>query len=218
MPSDTLKQMLHADYTFENFVIGNSNRYAYTAAQTVSKALGKKYNPLFIYGALGVGKTHLLHAISHDAQNEGKIVIYATVEQFMNDFTANLRNQTMDIFRKKYRTCDVLLIDDIQYIGHKFHTQEELYHTFNELHFANKQIVVTSDVPLNQIDGLDDRLKSCLDGGLITDIGLDEETEREILQKELLLIDNLMKDITTDAEDVFSLIDSVILNLSLKNH
>ncbi|NBL00839.1 MAG: AAA family ATPase [Erysipelotrichia bacterium] len=175
-------KMFHAYYTFDNFVVGDSNRYAYTAAQTVSNALGKKYNPIFIYGAPGLGKTHLLHAIGHDAQNEGKIVIYATVEQFMNDVTNNLRNQTMDVFRKKYSTCDVLLIDDIQYIAHKFQMQEALYQTLNELYLANKQIVVTSDVPLHQIDGLDDRLKSFLDGGLLTDIGFpDEKTKREII-------------------------------------
>lgn len=202
-------QMLHDDYTFNNFVVGDSNRYANTAAQTVSNALGKKYNPIFIYGAPGLGKTHLLHAIGHDAQNEGKIVIYATVEQFMNDFTNKLKNQPID----------VLLIDDIQFIAHKFQKQEALYQILNELYLANKQIVVTADVPLLQIDGLDDPLKSFLDEGLITDIGFpDEKTKREIIQKKLLRIDNLMKDITTDTEDVFSLIDSVILNLSLKDH
>lgn len=202
-------QMLHDEYTFDNFVVGNSNCYAYTAAQTVSKGFGKKYNPILIYGALGLGKTHLLHAIGHDAQNEEKIVIYTTVEQFMNDFTENLRNQTMDIFRKKYQICDVLLIDDIEYIANKFPTQEELYHTLNELYLANKYIVVTSNTPLDQIDGLDEQLKSLLSEGLVTDIGLpDEETERKML----LLIDELMKDFTADTEDVFSLIDSVLPN------
>ena len=216
-------QVFHTDYTFDNFVVGNSNRYAHTVALCVAKSLGQKYSPVFIYGGIGLGKTHLLHAIKHYAQNEGKKAVCTTVEQFMHDFTDHLRHQTMDIFRNKYRTCDVLLIDDIQYIAHKFHTQEELYHTFNELHLSGAQIVVTSTVALEHIDGLDERLKSRLGGGFMTDIGLlDEDTKKEIIQKKsaqyhLTLTNEVINDIVLQAGEDIRKIESALINLSL-NH
>lgn len=214
------KQMLHVNYTFDNFIVGNSNRDAYTVAYSVAESLGQKYNPVFIYGLLGLGKTHLLHAIGHYAEKQGKIVIYTTVEKFMNDFTDHSRNQTMDVFREKYRTCDVLLVDEIDYIASKFHTQGELYHTFNELYLANKQIVVTSNTPLDQINGLSEPLKSRLGGGLITDLGiLDEETKREIIKKKsalhnLVLTEKSINDLVANIGDDVRKIESAILRLS----
>lgn len=144
----TKNTILNPSYTFNSFVVGSSNQYAYTAAKSVAEKPGVMYNPVFIYGPTGLGKTHLIHAIGNYAQSKGKIVIYATIEQFMNDFTYNLRNQSMERFREKYRSCDVLLIDDTQFLSNKIQTQEEFFHTFNELHSAGKQIVLTSDKPL----------------------------------------------------------------------
>jgi len=126
----TTNTILNPSYTFESFVVGSSNQYAYTAAKSVAKKPGVVYNPVFIYGPTGLGKTHLIHAIGNYSQNNGKNVIYATIEQFMNDFTYNLKNQTMDRFREKYRNCDILLIDDTQFLSNKIQTQEEFFHTF----------------------------------------------------------------------------------------
>ena len=180
----TKSTILNPSYTFDSFVVGSSNQYAYTAAKSIAEKPGIMYNPVFIYGPTGLGKTHLIHAIGNFCQNKGKSVIYATIEQFMNDFTYNLRNQSMDRFREKYRNCDVLLIDDAQFLSNKIQTQEEFFHTFNELHSSGKQIVLTSDKPPKMINGLEDRLKSRFEWGLIADIGLPElETKIAIIKK-----------------------------------
>ncbi|NOX16189.1 MAG: chromosomal replication initiator protein DnaA [Epsilonproteobacteria bacterium] len=180
----TINTILNPSYTFESFVIGSSNQYAYSIAKSVAKKPGVIYNPVFIYSPTGLGKTHLIHAIGNYSQANGKNVIYATIEQFMNDFTYNLKNQTMDRFRDKYRKCDILLIDDTQFLSNKIQTQEEFFHTFNELHSAGKQIVLTSDKPPKMINGLEERLKSRFEWGTIADIGLPElETKIAIIKK-----------------------------------
>jgi len=175
---------LNPSLTFESFIVGDSNQFAYTTAKSVAERPGKQYNPLFIYGGVGLGKTHLLQAIGNYHINLGKTVIYTTLEQFMNSFTSHLRSQTMDRFRDKFRECDLLLIDDIQFLSRKEQTQEEFFHTFNELYNANKQIVITADRAPNKIAGLVDRLKTRFEWGLMADIqppGL--ETKIAIIQK-----------------------------------
>ncbi len=175
---------LNPSFTFDSFIVGDSNQFAYTAAKSAAEKPGEQYNPLFIYGGVGLGKSHLIQAIGNYHLNIGKTVIYTTLEQFMNSFTSHLRSQTMDRFREKFRECDLLLIDDIQFLSRKEQTQEEFFHTFNELHIAKKQIVMTSDRQPNKIAGLVDRLKSRFEWGLLADIqppGL--ETKIAIIQK-----------------------------------
>ena len=133
--------ILNPSYTFESFVVGSSNQMAYNASLAVAKNPGIQFNPLFIYGGTGLGKTHLLQAIGNLAIEQNKTVIYVTIEQFMNDFTFSLKNKNMEHFREKYRRCDILLIDDVQFLSNKEQTQEEFFHTFNELHNAKKQII-----------------------------------------------------------------------------
>ncbi len=176
--------ILNPSFTFESFIIGDSNQFAYTTAKSVSEKPGALYNPLFLYGGVGLGKTHLIQAIGNYQISMGKKVIYTTFEQFMNKFTSHLRSQTMDRFREHFRECDVLLIDDIQFLSRKEQTQEEFFHTFNELHQAKKQIVITSDRQPKKIAGLVDRLRSRFEWGLMADIqppGL--ETKIAIIQK-----------------------------------
>ncbi len=182
--SSSKSTYLNPSLTFDSFIVGDSNQFAYTTAKSVAEKPGKQYNPLFIYGGVGLGKTHLLQAIGNYHIDLGKTVIYTTLEQFMNSFTSHLRSQTMDRFRDKFRECDLLLIDDIQFLSRKEQTQEEFFHTFNELYNANKQIVITSDRQPNKIAGLVDRLKSRFEWGLMADIqppGL--ETKIAIIQK-----------------------------------
>jgi chromosomal replication initiator protein len=176
--------ILNQSYTFDSFVVGSSNQMAYNASYAVANNLGAQYNPLFIYGGTGLGKTHLLQAIGNDAIEKNKVVIYVTIEQFMNDFTFSLKNKNMDHFRNKYRKCDLLLIDDIQFLSGKESTQNEFFHTFNELHTAKKQIILTSDKLPSQIAGLEERLKSRFEWGLTTDIQIPElETKIAIVEK-----------------------------------
>jgi len=175
---------LNPSFTFESFIVGGSNQFAYTTAKSVSEKLGALYNPLFLYGGVGLGKTHLIQAIGNHQIAMGRKVIYTTFEQFMNKFTSHLRSQTMDRFREHFRECDLLLIDDIQFLSRKEQTQEEFFHTFNELHQAKKQIVITSDRPPNKIAGLVDRLKSRFEWGLMADIQPPElETKIAIIEK-----------------------------------
>ncbi|QKF65584.1 chromosomal replication initiator protein [Arcobacter venerupis] len=176
--------ILNPSYTFDSFVVGPSNQMAYNASLAVSNKPGTQYNPLFIYGGTGLGKTHLLQAVGNQAIEKGSTVIYVTIEQFMNDFTFSLKNKSMDHFRNKYRKCDVLLIDDIQFLSGKEQTQEEFFHTFNELHNAKKQIVMTSDRLPSQIAGLVDRLKSRFEWGLTADVQIPGlETKIAIIEK-----------------------------------
>ncbi|SFO96034.1 chromosomal replication initiator protein DnaA [Hydrogenimonas thermophila] len=176
--------ILNPSYTFESFVVGSSNQFAYTAALRVAEKPGVQYNPLFIYGGAGLGKTHLLHAIGNFNLARNKQVIFTSLEQFMNQFTHHLRNGTMDRFRDKYRSCDILLLDDIQFLSRKEETQKELFHTFNELHGNGKQIVMTSDQHPKKIAGLEERLRSRFEWGLIVDIQPPElETKIAIIKK-----------------------------------
>jgi len=182
--NQTKSTILNPSFTFESFIIGDSNQFAYTTAKSVAEKPGALYNPLFLYGGVGLGKTHLIQAIGNYQIAMGKKVIYTTFEQFMNKFTSHLRSQTMDRFRDHFRECDVLLIDDIQFLSRKEQTQEEFFHTFNELHQSKKQIVITSDRQPNKIAGLVDRLRSRFEWGLMADIqppGL--ETKIAIIQK-----------------------------------
>jgi chromosomal replication initiator protein len=177
---------LNPKYTFETFVIGSSNRFAHAAAVAVAEAPAKAYNPLFIYGDSGLGKTHLLHAIGHYAQSlyHGVKVRYVSSEEFTNDFINMIRDGKQDGFRRRYRDVDVLLVDDIQFLENKEGTQEEFFHTFNTLHNASKQIVISSDRAPKRLVTLEDRLRSRFEWGLLTDVQPPElETRIAILRK-----------------------------------
>lgn len=176
--------ILNQSFTFDSFVVGKSNEMAYTSSKAVAEKPGTQYNPLFIYGGTGLGKTHLLQAIGNDAVEKDKNVIYVTIEQFMNDFLFSMKNKNLEHFKAKYRKCDLLLIDDVQFLTGKETTQEEFFHTFNELKNANKQIVLTSDRLPSQIGGLEDRIKSRFEHGLKAHINLPElETKILITEK-----------------------------------
>ena len=173
---------LNPRYTFETFVVGQSNRFAHAAAMAVSENPGLSYNPLFIHAGVGLGKTHLLHAIGHAIAAKGYEHLYVSAEQFTNDFVGALREGRSDEFREKYRTTDVLLIDDIQFIAGKEHSKEGFFHTFNDLHASNKQIVITSDARPKSIPLVEERLISRFEGGLLADIQPPElETRLAIL-------------------------------------
>jgi chromosomal replication initiator protein len=177
---------LNQKYTFETFVIGSSNRFAHAAAVAVAEAPAKAYNPLFVYGDSGLGKTHLLHAIGHYAQTlyPGLKVRYVSSEEFTNDFINMIRDGKQDGFRRRYRDVDVLLVDDIQFLENKEGTQEEFFHTFNTLHNASKQIVISSDRAPKRLVTLEDRLRSRFEWGLLTDVQPPElETRIAILRK-----------------------------------
>jgi chromosomal replication initiator protein len=180
------QNQLNQKYTFETFVIGSSNRFAHAAAVAVAEAPAKAYNPLFVYGDSGLGKTHLLHAIGHYAQTlySGLKVRYVSSEEFTNDFINMIRDGKQDGFRRRYRDVDVLLVDDIQFLENKEGTQEEFFHTFNTLHNASKQIVISSDRAPKRLVTLEDRLRSRFEWGLLTDVQPPElETRIAILRK-----------------------------------
>jgi len=180
---------LNDKYTFETFVIGSSNRFAHAAAVAVAEQPARAYNPLFVYGGSGLGKTHLLHAIGHYTRTlyKGTRVRYVSSEEFTNEFINSIRDDKAAAFQRRYRDVDVLLIDDIQFFSGKVQTQEEFFHTFNTLHNANKQIVITSDLPPKQLQDFEDRMRSRFEWGLITDVQPpDLETRIAILRKKTI--------------------------------
>jgi len=218
---DKLKnEMLNPLYTFENFVVGSSNQYAYAVSKAIAEKPGILYNPVFIYGSTGLGKTHLMNAIGNYAQSIGKAVIYATIEQFLNDFTYHLQNSSMVSFRKKYRECDVLLVDDVQFLSGKVEVQKEFFNTFNELHSSGKQVVLASDKPYKKINDLEERLKSRFGWGLIADVTMPElKTKIEIIKKKceldnIDLHDKIIYYIATNMGENIREIESAIINLN----
>ncbi|QKF72230.1 chromosomal replication initiator protein [Aliarcobacter faecis] len=212
--------ILNPSYTFDSFVVGSSNQMAYNASLAVATKPGIQYNPLFIYGGTGLGKTHLLQAIGNHALENGKTVIYVTIEQFMNDFTFSIKNKNMEHFRAKYRNCDVLLIDDVQFLSGKEQTQEEFFHTFNELHNAKKQIVMTSDRLPSQIASLVDRLKSRFEWGLTADVQIPGlETKIAIIEKKselngIKLSKEIINFIATSLDNSIREIEGVIIRIN----
>ncbi len=211
---------LNPSYTFDSFVVGSSNQMAYNASLAVAEKPGVQYNPLFLYGGTGLGKTHLLQAIGNDSIEKGRTVIYVTIEQFMNDFTFSIKNKNMEHFRNKYRKCDVLLIDDVQFLSGKEQTQEEFFHTFNELHNAKKQIVMTSDRLPSQIAGLVDRLKSRFEWGLTADIQIPGlETKIAIIEKKselngINLSREIINYIATNLDNSIREIEGVLIRIN----
>ena len=196
---------LNPKYTFETFVVGNNNRFAHAAALAVGNEPGKSYNPLFLYGGVGLGKTHLMHAIGNwiVEDNTASNVLYVTSEKFTNQLINAIKDNKTEIFRNKYRNIDVLLIDDIQFIAGKDRVQEEFFHTFNTLRENGKQIIISSDKPPRDIEFLEDRLKSRFEWGLLADISCpDYETRLAILRKKaqdenIIIDDSILSDIAT---------------------
>ena len=203
--------ILYPKYTFDTFVIGNGNQFAHAASLAVAESPGTAYNPLFLYSGVGLGKTHLMHAIGHYIlkQNPEKKVLYVTSETFTNDLINAIREYTNKEFREKYRNMDVLLIDDIQFIGGKERTQEEFFHTFNTLYVSHKQIIIYSDKPPNELTTLEERLRSRFEWGLIADITApDIETRIAILKKKAQLENYDIKN-----EVIYYIADNIASNI-----
>ena len=232
---NVVKNPFNPKYTFDNFVVGDSNKFVYTACRAVAEHSGVKFNPLFIYGGSGLGKTHLLHAIGNYYKEyfPSLKVLYVTCEQFANDYIESLgspaKNKAVLEFRTKYRNCDVLMVDDIQFISKKTSTQEEFFHTFNELYQGQKQIIITSDRPPKEIETLAERLRSRFSSGLIQDIQHPElETRIAILRKKCQIekysidddvIDFIAEKINSNVRDLEGMLAKVhfLANLSNKS-
>ena len=212
------RQTLNPKYTFETFVVGNNNRFAHAAALAVGNEPGKSYNPLFLYGGVGLGKTHLMHAIGNRIleNNQKSNVLYVTSEKFTNQLINSIKDNKTEMFRNIYRNIDVLLIDDIQFIAGKDRVQEEFFHTFNTLREDGKQIIISSDKPPRDIQFLEDRLKSRFEWGLLADISCpDYETRLAILRKKsqdenIIIDDSILSDIATKIDSNIRELEGVL--------
>lgn len=228
-PNSYPNSTLNPKYTFDSFVVGNSNRFAHAAALAVAEAPAIAYNPLFIYGGVGLGKTHLMQAIANEilVNNRNANILYVTSEKFTNQLINAIKDGKNELFRNKYRNIDVLLIDDIQFIAGKERIQEEFFHTFNTLHENGKQIIISSDKPPKDIKLLEDRLKSRFEWGLIADISNpDYETRLAILRKKaqldnIIIDDEILSDIATKIDsnirELEGILNKLIANASLTN-
>ena len=229
-PSKTIEQQeepsyfnttLNPKYTFDTFVVGNNNRFAHAAALAVAESPGTAYNPLFLYGGVGLGKTHLMHAIGNEIvrRNHSAKVLYVTSEKFTNQLINSIKDFKNEQFRNKYRNVDVLLIDDIQFIAGKERVQEEFFHTFNSLHESGKQVIISSDHPPKEINLLEDRLISRFEWGLIADISCpDYETRLAILRKKaqtenIIVDDDILSNIATKVESNIRELEGVLNKL-----
>ena len=220
---------LNPRYTFDTFVVGNNNRLAHAAALAVTEALGTAYNPLFLYGGVGLGKTHLMHSIGNEIlkNNRNTKVLYVTSEKFTNELINAIKDNTNEKFRNKYRNIDLLLIDDIQFIAKKDAVQEEFFHTFNTLYESGKQIVISSDKPPRDIQLLEDRLKSRFEWGLIADISNpDYETRLAILRKKAdldhividdAILSNIASKIDSNIRELEGALNKIVAHASLAN-
>lgn len=214
--------ILNPSFTFESFVVGDSNKYAYGACKAIAHKdkLGKLYNPIFVYGPTGLGKTHLLQAVGNASLEMGKKVIYATSENFVNEFTSNLKNGSLDKFHEKYRNCDVLLIDDVQFLGKTDKIQEEFFFIFNEIKNNDGQIIMTSDNPPNMLKGVTERLKSRFAHGIIADITPPQlDTKIAIIRKkcefnDINLSNDIINYIATSLGDNIREIEGIIISLN----
>lgn len=227
--TNNLNPTLNPKYTFDSFVVGNNNRFAHAAALAVAEAPATSYNPLFIYGGVGLGKTHLMHAIGNEIlkNNKNASILYVTSEKFTNQLINAIKDNKNEQFRSKYRNIDVLLIDDIQFIAGKKSVQEEFFHTFNTLHENGKQVILSSDRPPKDINLLEDRLKSRFEWGLIADISnADYETRLAILRKKVqlenIIIDddilaNIANRIDTNIRELEGALNKLIARASLIN-
>jgi len=220
---------LNPKYTFDSFVVGNNNRFAHAAALAVAEAPATSYNPLFLYGGVGLGKTHLMHAVGNSIlrKNKNYNILYVTSEKFTNQLINSIKDNSNEQFRNKYRNIDVLLIDDIQFIAGKERVQEEFFHTFNALHESGKQIILSSDRPPKDIQLLEDRLKSRFEWGLIADISNpDYETRLAILRKKAQIdniniddeiLSNIATKIDTNIRELEGALNKLIAKASLTN-
>ena len=221
------KLTLNPKYTFDTFVVGNNNRFAHAAALAVGKEPGKSYNPLFLYGGVGLGKTHLMHAIGNRIleNNNNSNILYVTSEKFTNQLINAIKDNKNETFRNKYRSIDVLLIDDIQFIAGKERVQEEFFHTFNTLYEEGKQIIISSDKPPKDIQFLEDRLKSRFEWGLLADISCpDYETRLAILRKkaqdeniviEDIILSNIANKIDSNIRELEGVFNKIVARASL---
>jgi chromosomal replication initiator protein len=225
-PQPAPEPSLNARYTFDNYVVGDSNRMAHAACLAVAQSPARAYNPLFLYGGVGLGKTHLLHAIGNAAMAKGQYVLYVSSEKFTNDMINSIREQRTEAFRNKYRSLDVLLVDDIQFLAGKEGTQEEFFHTFNTLHEAGRQIVVSSDRPPKAILAMEGRLRSRLEWGLIADVQApDLETRVAILQAKAItaqtpvppaVLDFIAQHVQTNIRELEGSLNRVVAYASFK--